>query len=123
MTSTSVTDYDGLLQANLMRVFNEHDPERRMTALRELYAEDAVLYEPQASVRGHAAISAAVSSLLATLPRVFSFIAEGPAVGHHGIGRLKWHAGPAGGPVAVTGVDVAHIEENRIHALYVFLDS
>lgn len=116
------TDYDGLMQANLKRVFGEPDAERRIKAIRELYLENAVLYEPEGSVMGHDAISAAVATLLAGLPPSFVFTADGPAVGHHGIGRLRWRSGPPNGPVAVSGMDVAHFERGRIRSLYVFLE-
>ena len=53
-------DYDRLMQANLSRVFGERDAERRMDAITELYASDAVLYEPGASATGHTAINQAV---------------------------------------------------------------
>jgi hypothetical protein len=115
-------DYDALMRANLARVFGERDATRRIEAIRELYAEDAVLHEPQASASGHAAISEAVSTLLASLPPDFVFTAAGPAVGHHGLGRLNWRAGPPGGPVAVTGTDVARVEGGHIRSLHVFLD-
>ncbi len=36
-------DYERLMQANLVRVFGERDAKRRIAAIRELYAEDAVL--------------------------------------------------------------------------------
>lgn len=116
-------DYDGLMQANLSRVFGEHDAARRLQAIGDLYADDAVLNEPHASVRGHAAIRDAVTALLANLPPAFVFTADGPAVGHHGVGRLRWRAGPADGPVAVTGMDIAQIEEGRIRTLTVFVDA
>ena len=117
-----VIDYNRLMQANLARVFNERDAGRRLVAIRELYAEDAVLYEPDTSAKGHAAISEAVTALLAHLPPNFVFSAEGPAIGHHRIGRLRWRSGPPDGPVAVTGMDVAHFEQGRIHSIYVFLE-
>ena len=117
-----VTDYDGLMQANLVRVFGERDASRRMKAIAQLYADDAVLYEPEASATGHAAIGQAVQALLSSLPPNFVFTAIGPAVGHHGLGRLRWQSGPPSGPVAVTGTDVARIEGGRIQALHVFLD-
>jgi hypothetical protein len=116
------TDYDALMRANLARVFGERDAARRIEAIRELYAADAVLHEPQASATGHAAISEAVSTLLASLPPDFVFAAAGPAVGHHGLGRLNWRSGPPGGPVAVTGTDVARVEGGHIRSLHVFLD-
>ncbi|MDN7177396.1 nuclear transport factor 2 family protein [Caballeronia sp. SEWSISQ10-4 2] len=120
--STAPVDYDGLMQANLARVFGERDAGRRIEAIRELYAEDAVLQEPDVSASGHAAISEAVAALLANLPPNFAFRAAGPAVGHHGIGRLQWRCGPLDGPVVVTGTDVALFEGGLIHSLYVFLD-
>jgi len=115
-------DYDGLLQANLARVFGEADAERRKAAIAELYAPDAVLYEPGHSATGHTEIAATVEALLNSLPPRFVFTAEGPAVGHHGLGRLRWRSGPSEGPVAVTGTDVVRIEAGRIQTIHVFLD-
>ena len=119
---SKTTDYDALMRANLARVFGERDAARRIEAIRELYAEDAVLHEPQASATGHAAICEAVSAVLASLPPDFVFTAAGPAVGHHGLGRLNWRSGPPGGPAAVTGTDVARVEDGHIRSLHVFLD-
>ena len=122
-TSSEVPiDYDGLMQANLVRVFGERDAGRRIQAIHDLYAEDAVLNEPQASAKGHSAISEAVTELLASLPPGFVFTAMGPAIGHHGIGLLRWRSGPPEGPVAVTGMDIAHFENGRIHSLFVFIE-
>jgi hypothetical protein len=115
-------NYDGLMQANLARVFGERDAGRRIKAIRELYAKNAVLHEPQASAIGHAAISEAVTALLASMPPNFVFRSVGPAVGHSGAGRLKWRSGPPDGPAVVTGTDVALFEGGLIHSLYVFLD-
>ena len=95
-TNTTVgVDYDGLMQANIRRVFGERDAVERLKVIRELYAEDATLYEPQTSAHGHVAICDAVSALLASLPANFAFTA-GPAVGHHGVGRLNWRSGLPG---------------------------
>lgn len=115
-------DYQRLMQANLARVFGERDAKPRIAAIRELYAEDAVFYEPHASATGHAAINRAVDALLSSLPPNFAFTAIGPAVGHHGVGRLQWQAGPPNGPIAVTGTDVARFEGGLIQTLHVILD-
>jgi hypothetical protein len=123
MSTDAAIDYDRLMQANLQRVFGERDAERRLEAIRAFYAEDAVLNEPHASVQGHVAIRDAVTALLASLPPDFVFTAAGPASGHHGIGRLAWRSGPAGGTVAVTGMDIAQIEDGRIRVLTVFVDA
>jgi len=116
------TDLDALMQANIVRVFNERNSDRRRAALDELYAEDATLYDPEAVATGREAISGAVDNLLHRLPPDFVFTVTGRAVGHNGAARLFWRAGPPDGPVAVTGTDVAHIENGRIKLLYVFVD-
>ena len=121
MTAESI-DYDSLMQANLARVFGERDAPRRMKAIAELYADDATLVEPDASATGLAAISQAVETLLSSVPPNFVFTAIGPAVGHHGMGRLRWQFGPPNGPAAVTGTDIARFEGGRIETLHVFLD-
>ncbi|HEY1805110.1 MAG TPA: nuclear transport factor 2 family protein [Terracidiphilus sp.] len=115
-------DYDKLMRANVVRVFRERDPVRRLDAIRELYAAEAILTEPELVCKGYSAISGAVTELLSTLPPAFVFSPIGVAIGHHGVGRLLWRAGPPNGATAVTGMDVAHFQDGRIHALYVFLD-
>ena len=121
-TTEDAGEFDALMQANIVRVFNERDSARRRIALSELYAEGAVLYDPETVATGWDAISRAVEELLVRLPPDFVFTAAGHAVGHNGAARLFWRAGPSDGPVAVTGTDVAHIENGRIKLLYVFVD-
>ncbi|MET0282386.1 MAG: nuclear transport factor 2 family protein [Steroidobacteraceae bacterium] len=119
---TPETDFTALLQANLQRVFSERDAGKRAAAIRELYASDAILYEPESTVTGHAGISRVVDGLLQSLPADFTFTACGPAVGHHGLACLRWRAGPLDGPVAITGMDVVHVAHGVIQSLHVFLD-
>jgi SnoaL-like domain len=115
-------DYDRLLRANLERVFNERDAGRRAAALAELFVDEPVLYEPADIVRGQAAIAALAGRLLDQFGPTFRFTPVGPAVGHHGLGSLQWQAGPDGGPVAVTGADVAEVVGGRIARLWVLLN-
>jgi SnoaL-like domain len=122
-TVADAGDFDALMQANIVRVFNERDSGRRRIALGELYAERAILYDPETIATGWDAISRAVEDLLRRLPPDFVFTAVGHAVGHNGAARLFWRAGPSDGSVAITGTDVAQIENRRIKLLYVFVDS
>lgn len=117
-----VIDDQGLLQANLTRVFSERDAVRRKAAIHELYAPDAVLYDPAQVAQGLAEIGRTVDALLTTLPADFVFTAIGSAVGHHGLVWLRWQAGPPGAAPTVTGMDVAAIRDGRIQSLHVFLD-
>ena len=115
-------DADHLLRSNLQRVFNERDAEKRAEALSELFVAEPVMYEPTAIVVGQAAISEVAGNLLQQFGPTFTFTPDGIAVGHHGLAALHWHAGPAGGPIAVTGMDVAEIIEGRISRLWVLLN-
>lgn len=115
-------DYDRLLRANLERIFNERDAERRAAALAELFVEEPVMYEPDNIVQGRDAISAVAGALLDRFGPTFRFTPAGAAVGHHGLGSLRWQAGPEIGPVTVTGSDVAEIIDDRIVRLWVLLD-
>jgi hypothetical protein len=115
-------DYDRLMQANAALVFSERDPERRLAAIHTLYTSDAVVTEPEGTAKGEVAINNAVTELLSKLPSTFTFTPMGAADGHHGAGRLRWKAGPPNGPTAVTGMDIALFRDDRIQALYVFLD-
>lgn len=116
------TDADRLLRANLARVFSERDAARREEAIAELFATDPVMYEPDKVVEGRAAISTVAGHLLEQFGPDFRFTPAGPAIGHHGLAILRWQAGPEGGPVAVTGADVAEIVDGRIARLWVLLD-
>jgi len=120
--ATDAIDLDALMQANIARVFNERNSDRRRAALGELYTVNATLCDPETVATGREAISRAVDNLLRILPPDFVFTATGHAVGHNGAARLFWRAGPPDGPVAITGTDVAHIEDGRIKLLYVFVD-
>ncbi|WGD31514.1 nuclear transport factor 2 family protein [Ancylobacter sp. WKF20] len=121
--ATAEPDYDQLLRANLERVFNERDDEARARAIDALFAADPVMYEPDNIVEGRAAVSAIAGKLLEQFGPTFRFTATGRAVGHHGLAVLRWEAGPAGGPVAVTGTDAARIVDGRIAELWVLLNA
>lgn len=115
-------DYDALLRANLERVFNERDPALRAIAMAELFVEDPVMFEPDGVVHGRDAISATAGKLLDQFGPTFAFTPSADAVGHHGLAVLRWHAGPDGGPVVVTGADAAEFVGDKISRLWVLLD-
>lgn len=108
---------DELLRTNLQKVFNERDAEKRLAVIRDVYAPDAVVYDPEGSVTGHEAINALVTRLLPTLPPGFEFVPDGPAVSHHGTAVLRWRSQP----VLLTGLDVAQLRDGRIAVLHVFI--
>lgn len=115
-------DYDAVMQAPIHRVFAEQDTARRRAAIREIYAETVLVCEPGVEASGYEGIEQVVNEVLSKAPPGFVFGTFGPAVGHHGVGRLRWHFGPQEGPPAITGLDIVEIVEGKIAKLYVFLD-
>jgi len=122
VSTTVEPDYDRLLRANLEHVFNERDSQRREKAIEEIFVSEPVMFEPDNVVTGRAAIAAVAGALLERFGPTFRFVPAGLAVGHHGLGILRWQAGPADGPVAVTGADVAEIVDGKIARLWVLLN-
>ncbi len=120
--SVDLNDFDRILRNNLIRVFGERVRDKRRQAIAEIYAQDAVLYEPHGEARGHAAIDNAVQTLLDMLPPSFVFTANGTGSGHHGLGRMRWTSGPANGTVVATGTDIVQVSDGLIQTLHVILD-
>lgn len=121
-SDAAAPDYDRLLRENLARVFSERDPAKRMAAMDELYVAEPVMYEPGGFVTGRTGISQVAGALLEQFGPSFRFIPIGTAVGHHGLGVLRWRGGPDGNTSAVTGSDAAEFVDGRIARLWVLLD-
>jgi hypothetical protein len=111
-----------LLHRNLQEVFGEGDDVRRRAAIKELYADDAVVYAPPGAIFGRDAIDKFAGDLRATHPHfAYTPLTEPQAL--HNAGRILWSSGPRGGKPEYTGEDVIIVRDGRIVALYVFLDT
>jgi ketosteroid isomerase-like protein len=111
-----------LLYRNLQEVFGEGDAARRRAAIRDLYTEDCVLYVPPGVFVGRAALDKFAGDLRATHHH-FAYTPHGEPQALHNAGRLAWGSGPRGENPDYTGMDVIIVREDKIAALYVFLDS
>jgi hypothetical protein len=111
-----------LLHRNLQEVFGEGDPVRRRTAIAELYTHDCMLDAPPGIFVGHDALDKFAGELRATHPH-FAYVPRGAPQALHNAGRLAWGSGPLGEPPDYTGLDVIVVRDDKIAALYVFLDS
>ena len=111
-----------LLSRNLQEVFGEGDAARRRAAIEELYTADCALYVPPGIFVGHAALDKFAGDLRATHPH-FVYTPHGEPQALHNAGRLAWGSGPCGEKPDYTGLDVIIVRDDRIAALYVFLDS
>lgn len=110
-----------VMHHNLEHVFGESDAEIRLRTINSIYSVDGELHDQEGTFRGAREISEAVGKLLQRLPGI-QFSAVRPALFLNGVGRLPWLASPRGGPISVTGLDVAIFEGLRIKSLHVFLD-
>ena len=114
-------DFDALLRANIERVFNERNAARREAAIGELYSASPILYEPVGIVRGRDGVTQAAGALLERFGSQFVLVPDGQALGHDGLGVLRWHA--KGGPPGLNGMDIAEVIDGRIHRLWVMLQT
>ncbi len=111
-----------LLNRNLQEVFGEGDAVRRRAAIEALYTDDCVLYVSPGVFVGHDALDKFAGDLRATHPH-FAYTPHGQPQALHNAGRLAWGSGPLGKKPDYTGLDVIIVRDDKIAALYVFLDS
>jgi ketosteroid isomerase-like protein len=119
---SSEPGFDAILLGHLSRVLNERDAGRRLEAMAEFWAEDAVMFEADAVYFGRQAISDKVGAVQAALPDDIHFTASGKAIANHGSALLRWQAGSEDGATAVSGTDIAMFKNRRIHSMRVYLD-
>jgi hypothetical protein len=111
-----------LLYRNLQEVFGEGDAVRRRAAIQQLYTHDCLLYVPPGVFVGHEALDKFAGDLRATHPH-FAYVPYGAPQALHNAGRLAWGSGPPGGKPDYSGLDVIIVRDDKIAALYVFLDN
>lgn len=107
---------------NLLEVFNEQNEAKRLQVLQELYVPEATFYESEASFTGYEAINRRVTEVLQTLPPNALFRTAGAMTQNHNLARLRWTLALPDGTVVVSGMDIVTLENERIHALYIFID-
>ena len=112
-----------LMKKSLLRVFSEHDAEKRRLLIAKIWDTKAIFIDPEGGYVGHTAINDAVEQLQRRFPDfAFSVLADGDA--NSDVGRLPWGFGPPGEPRTITGMDVlVASDDGRITALYTFADA
>jgi ketosteroid isomerase-like protein len=111
-----------LLTRNLHEVFGEDDPGRRRAVIDEIFARDAVFYEPGSVHRGRDAIDRAAGAIRDAQPGLRYSPLRPPEEMHDAAGRIQWVAGRPGEALAHAGTDVILVADGRIAAIYLFFD-
>lgn len=112
-----------LLEKSMTEVWSERDETRRQAALERLYAPDVRFFEPEKVFEGRARIHARIGEFLAMWPPDFVFYFDQAARINHNFVQLSWNFGAPGASPAVSGMDIAVVENNLISELYLFLDT
>ena len=114
---TMTETVSNLMEANLLRVFNERDAQRRAVAIESTYAPDVRWTDDEGIIVGREALEAKATALQSQMQGLV-FTKASPVYQTHGLGYLAWNLGPEdGGPVA-SGFDVAIVRNGLISELY-----
>ena len=114
-----------LLEDSLLVIWNDRSAERRLQAMKEVYASDMIFYETNEgqAITGYEAINDLISVLQSKWPPEFKFELTSPAKVNHQVQHISWRLGIPGQEPAATGMDVAIIEDHRIKSLHLFLNT
>ncbi len=111
-----------LLLANLVVVFSERDPARRLEVIARNYTEDVSWTDPDGTTHGQQALNDLAQTLLDRMPDVV-FTAAGPVQVSRDLGLLAFNLGLPDQSPAVSGIDVALVRDERIAVLHTLLTS
>jgi len=111
-----------LMEANLLAVFDERDPQRRAAAIAETYAADVEWTDDEGVTVGHDQLNAKATELQKKLPGLH-FVKAGPVRQTRGLGFLAWEVRAPDDVVAASGFDVAEIADERIVRLWTVLNA
>jgi hypothetical protein len=121
VNTTTTQQIIELLHRNLQEVFGQGDAARRRAATEEFYTDDCAVYVPDGAFVGHDALDKFAGELRATHPQ-FVYTPHGEPQALNNGGFLAWGSGLKGEPPDYTGLDFIVVRENKIAALYVFLN-
>lgn len=108
-----------LMEENLLAVFDERDPDRRLRVIRRNYAPDVRWSDAEETVVGQDRLHEKAQALLDGQLAGLSFTQSGPVHQVANMGHLAFDVfGPDGGEPLVSGFDVAIIEDGVIAQLF-----
>lgn len=107
-----------LAEGNLSNIFGNYDAVARRAAIKDLYHEDGIVYEPYGVIiQGHDAIHKRVQQMLDENVG-WEFKTVRPVKLMQDLVFVAWTFGPKGGKVALEGTDHILVENGKIKKLY-----
>jgi hypothetical protein len=110
-----------LMEANLLAVFDERDPQRRAAAIAETYAADVEWTDDEGVAVGRDQLNAKAAELQEKLAGLH-FVKAGPVRQTRGLGFLAWEVRSPDDVTVAAGFDVAEIADGRIVRLWTVLN-
>ena len=110
-----------LMEANLLAVFDERDPQRRAEAIATTYADNVQWIDDEGVTTGHDELNAKAAELQEKLLGLH-FVMAGAVRQTRGLGFLAWEVRTPDGNTVASGFDVAEISNERIIRLWTVLD-
>ncbi|WP_233214657.1 nuclear transport factor 2 family protein [Mycobacterium sp. 4858] len=111
-----------LMEANLLAVFNERDPERRAGAIATTYADNVQWIDDEGVARGRGQLNIKAAELQEKLHGLH-FIQAGAVRQTRGLGFLAWELRTSDNHAVASGFDVAEISDDRIQRLWTVLNT
>lgn len=111
-----------LMEANLLGVFDQRDPQRRAAAIAETYAADVQWIDDEGVATGHDELDAKAAELQGKLPGLH-FVKAGPVRQTRGLGFLAWEVHTPDDTAVASGFDVAEIIDDRIARMWTVLNA
>ena len=102
-----------------LEAYGESDVKRRLTLIDKVWDPDGELIDPPLDAAGHDAISALADALQQQFPG-HRFRRATAVDAHHGFARYGWELVASDGTVAVSGVDIAELDNTRLRRVVGF---
>lgn len=114
-----------LLEDSLLVIWNDRDFNRRLEAMRNVYASDIIFYESNDGqpFKGYEEINDLVTNLQSQWPAEFAFELTAPSRINHEVQLITWKLGIPGQPPVATGSDIAVVEAGKIKSLHLLLNN
>lgn len=111
----------GLMEANLLAVFDERDPHRRAAAIAVTYAPDVQWIDDEGVTIGHDELTEKAADLQKRLSGLH-FVKAGPVRQTRGLGLLAWELRTLDDAMVASGLDIAEVSDERIIRLWTVLN-
>jgi hypothetical protein len=102
-----------------LEAYGEADSTRRLELIEQVWAADGQLVDPPLDAAGHDAISNMAAAVQGQFPG-HRFRRSTDVDAHHGFARYGWELVSADGTVAVSGVDIAEVDDARLRRVIGF---